>query len=111
MEKIVSEKSPIDDFKSRALSRFIKLNHGNVQKVMDHVRPKSEVKLIKAHLLLQSLSRSNLSDRHQSDLPDKLYKEYKKVCVEGVEAVYYYPVQNPFAIYYDVLRENESVCV
>lgn len=92
MDKIVSDKNPIDDFKSwalklgcpvnalpsdAALSRFIKSNHSNVQKLMDQVRPKAEVKLIKGNLLLQSLSKSYLSAGHQSDLPDNL-KNIKK---------------------------------
>lgn len=95
MDQNPCDKNPIDDFKSWALKlgcpvnalpsdaaliRFMKSNHGNVQKLMDQFRPKAEVKLIKDNLLLHSLSNSTnvLSDRHQSDLPDS-FRNVKKL--------------------------------
>lgn len=87
------ESGPIDDFKAwalklgcpvsalpndAALNRLIKSNHGNLQKFMDHVRPRSEVKLIRDNLLLPELSRSNLlTDRQLSDIPNN-FKIFKK---------------------------------
>lgn len=95
MDQNPCDKNPIDDFKSwalklgcpvnalpsdAALSRFMKSNQGNVQKLMDQFRPKAEVKLIKDNLLLQSLSNSTnvLSDRHRSDSSDD-FKNVKKL--------------------------------
>lgn len=97
METKSSDKNPVDDFKAwalklgcpikalpsdAALNRFMKSNHANVQKLMDHVRPKDEVKLNKDNLLLDSLTNSNLllerSESYQTGLPNKL-KNIKKV--------------------------------
>lgn len=63
-----------------ALIRLIKSDNANLQKLMDHVRPKSEVKLIRDNLLLHELSHSNpnlLSERQLSDLPSN-FKNFKK---------------------------------
>lgn len=83
----------IDDFKAWALklgcpvsalpndlvlNRLMKTNGANLQKLMTHVRPKAEVKLIRDNLLLNSLSNSNvLSERQLSQLPQN-FKNIKK---------------------------------
>lgn len=61
-----------------ALDRLMKSNIANVKKLMEHWRPRFEVKLSRDNLLVSSLSVANaLLDRQQADLPNSL-KDLKR---------------------------------
>lgn len=97
MEQNLREKKTVDDFKAwalklgcpvnalpseAALNRLMKSNPASLQKLMDHIRPKSEVKLIRDNLLLQSITDSELlSERQLSNLPPNLekFKKFQKL--------------------------------